>query len=460
MAARLGERGRVYALFALVTLACALGNLSQTAVNSMLLGIGAEFAVDASVSQWLTTAYMLVMGITVPTVAFLTRRLGTRRLFLLAQGVFFAGSIACMAAPAFAVLLVGRVLQGIASGIMLPFVQSIAMTRFPPGQNGTAMGIAGIALGFAPNVGPIMGGIAVESWGWRSFFALLVVLLALLLAATVLLVARDDEGQRSAAPDALSLVLSTLGFGGLLLAFSNASSMSVGSPLVWAPLVAGALFLAMFVARQNRIERPLIDLRVFRVPSFRVGFVVQNLLYGSFLGITLVVPLFVMGPCGGTAVDAGLVFVPAIAVALIFNPLAGALSDRLGARMVVLVSTCFLLAGSILMTLADESTPLWMLMAMNTVRAVGVSASIGPITAWSLAGLPREIMIDGSAFSATVRQACGALGTAVMVLLIALASGGDAAGGLTAGVLGCRLAFGFAALLAAGMLVTTWWKVR
>ena len=177
---RLSEKGHTYALFAIVVITCALGSLSQTATNSMLTGICAEFFIDAGEGQWLTTVYMLVMGITVPVVTFLARRMSVKRLVCLALGLFLAGSAVDLIARTFFTLVLGRVLQAVATGITLPLVQSLAMTRFPRERTGTTMGIAGIAMGFAPNIGPIIGGALVDSWGWRSFYGLLVGALVLL----------------------------------------------------------------------------------------------------------------------------------------------------------------------------------------------------------------------------------------------------------------------------------------
>ena len=452
---RLSERGHVYALFAIVVLATALGSLTQTVMNSMLEGVDADFGVTAAVGQWLTTAYMLVLGVTVPAVTWLSQRMPMRALVLTALGVFVVGAAVSGAAPCFEVLLGGRVLQAVAAGITLPVLQSIAMTRFPAGQNATAMGIAGIAMGFAPNIGPLIGGALVDSLGWRSFYVILLGILAALVLATVLLVPRSPAPARDARLDAPSLVLSTLGFGGLLLGFSEASSLGAAHPVVWASVAVGAACLALFVRRQRRVDDPLIDLRIFDSRRFRASFVAQNLLFASFMGITLIVPLFVQNLQGGTALEAGIVFIPATVAALLFNPLAGFLSDRVGVRRVTMAAAVLLAAGSLAMAFMDAGTPLWLMTLMQTVRGIGVSSLIGPFASWGLSKLPREVVMDGSAFFATARQACASLGTAVMVFLVTAAP----SLGVAAAV-GYQLAFGLSAALAVGVLAVTALRVR
>lgn len=176
----LSEKGHTYALFAIVVITCALGSLTQTVMNSMLTEVCDDFAIDAAQGQWVTTIYMLTMGVTVPVVTYLARRFSLKRLVYLALGFYLAGSVAGLFAPVFAVLIAARVLQAIATGITLPLVQSVAMTRFPRERTGTAMGIGGIAMGFAPNIGPLIGGALAGSWGWRSFYIILAGLLAVL----------------------------------------------------------------------------------------------------------------------------------------------------------------------------------------------------------------------------------------------------------------------------------------
>lgn len=458
MAMKLSEKGHVYALFVVVLLGCALGSLSQTAVNAMLEGFGADFGFDANVSQWFTTIYMLVLGITVPVVAYLSRRLSTRNLVYLALGFMFVGSAVAVFAWDFASLMVGRVLQAISAGITMPFIQTIAMTRFPENKRSTAMGIAGIAMGFAPNIGPTVGGALVDSFGWRSFFVLLGIGCVLLAIATVVTVERDAAPAGSAKLDFASLVLSTLGFGGALLSFSNAANFPLASPLVWAPLIVGVVCVAAFVLRQRRIDNPLINMGIFSSKQFVSGFIAQNFLFASFMGITLIVPMFVMNLQGGTALEAGMALLPAALVALFLNPLAGFSCDKFGVRPVAIVASVFLVAGSVAMVFIDEATPLWLTTVLQTIRAMGVSCLVGPYASWTMAKLPGQFMMDGSAFSVTARQATASLGTALMVFLVMAGEGLGAAAGIPA--LGFHLAFGASAVFAAGVLAVSVARAR
>lgn len=453
---KLSDRAQLLALFAIVTLATAFGSLSQTAVNSMLEAINAQLGLTSAVSQWLTTSYMLVVGVTVPVVTYLSARFSTKQLALISLGVFLAGSSICLVAPSFGVLVSGRVLQGVAAGITMPLLQAIAITKFPPQQVPVAMGVAGIALGFAPNIGPAIGGALVGAFGWRSFFVLLIAVTLVMIACVLLLIRGNDLAKRPAVLDVLSVLLSTVAFGGMLLGFSNAASLSFVSPLVWLPLILGVACLVLFLRRQSRIEHPLINLAIFESANFRASFWAQNFLFGSFMGITLIVPLFWMGACGGSPLESGLLFVPATISALFVNPLAGVLCAKLGARRVTIGAGVLLVIGATSMCFLTESAPFWLVAGTQLIRSMGVSASIGPWNSWGMIELPREIAMDGSSFTTAVRQAFGSMGTAIMMLLVVLV--GSAAVGSPA--LCYQLAFAFSAVCSMAVLAIAIWKVK
>lgn len=449
-------KGGAYSLFIVVCLAASIGGFTQTVMNAMLESVRMDLGIATSVGQWLTTVYMLVLGVTVPVVTWLSQRLSLKKIIYLALGFFLFGALIDFFAEPFLLLVVGRILQAIGAGIVIPILQAIALTRFPREKVGTMMGIAGIAMGFAPNIGPLIGGALVDAWGWRSFFLLLMGIVLVLLLATLLLI--EDEGRPAvdSSLDIVSFAMSALGFGGLLLGFSNAANMSVASPFVWVPLAFGVVFLVLFVRRQNAVECPLINMRIFKTYDYVISFVGQNLMHACFMGITLIVPLYVQNLCGGTAIEAGLVFVPATICALVLNPIAGIAADKVGIRPTVLVGSTLLTAGSVAMAFMDASTPLWLVTLLQTIRGAGVSITIGPFITLGMRNLPKELAMDGSAFFSTTRQVCASLGTAAMVFVITMVNASTG----TVSALAYQMAFGLSALFAVAFFVMTVWKVR
>lgn len=453
------SRAAVYALFALVTIGAALGNLSQTGLNAMLPAVMVDFGVDVDVGQWLATGYMLMLGVAVPVATYLMRRLSDRSFLLLSFGMFAVGSLADWVAPEFISMLIGRVLQAIAVGLAVPKMQTIAMTQFPPGKQATAMGVAGIALGFAPNIGPTVGGAMDYAFGWRSFFLLLFAISAVLFVLTLVLVKRSDSPDASARFETLSFIYSTLGFGGLLLGLSQASSYGLDSAWVWAPMIVGVVFLVLFIRRQRRIDQPLMDLRIFESRVFVDGLVAAMFVFACFMGITLVIPLYVVDVIGGTSLDAGLVILPTTVTALLVNPLSGVLADKTSPRLASLIFGTFLTVGSVLCVFIDEDTPLWLLSVYQTIRATGVSGLIGPLLTYALAGLKGPLIPHGSSAAVIIRQVAGTFGTAIMVLLVTLCAGMVGDGGFTA-AFPYQAAFAFAALMAVGAFGTIVLRVK
>ena len=189
---------------------------------------------------------------------------------------------------------------------------------------------------------------------------------------------------------------------------------------------------------------------VMRNRTYVTSMVGQCALFASFMGITLIVPLFVQNVCGLTALDAGIVFIPATILAVVFNPVGGILSDRIGPRPVIIGGGAFLTVGAVSMAFVSADTPLWLLTLMQTIRGIGVSSIIGPFISWGMSCLPGPLMNDGSIFFVTLRQCCASFGTALMMLLI---TGVSQLAFTGAAVLAYQLAFGFSALFSAVVLV-------
>lgn len=411
--------GKTYVLFALVVVGAGLGGMTQTALNTMAAVVLEDLGTDIGWGQWLTTLYIFTMGVAVPLASYVQRRFSVRTLLIVSFGLYLAGSLCDLAATNFAMLLIGRVLEALATGILMPLLQTIAMTRFPENRHGTAMGIAGISLGFAPNMGPVAGGALCDAVGWRAMFLILSVAAVALLAATLIAVRERDVKEPAAHLDWLSLVLSTFGFGGVLLGFTAGSNTPLSDALVWAPIIVGALCIIAFVARQRRLAHPLVNLRIFAHRAYRRAMGLQCLLYGCFMGMTLIIPLTIIDGAGHTAFEAGAVLFPGAFAALVFEPGAGAASDRFGVRKVAIFGAVFLSAGAVGIAFVPLSAPLWIFAALQALRCVGLTTLIPCTTAWGLGPLGEEgITPDGSAALIMMRQIVAALATACMIFIL------------------------------------------
>lgn len=450
-----GSKRYAYALFAIVVVGTGLGGMTQTALNTMADEVLADLHTDIGWGQWLATIYIFCMGAVVPLASFLQRRLSVRLLVLGAYGLYLIGSLCDFFAVDFAMLIIGRVLEALGTGVLMPLLQTIAMTRFPDNRHGTAMGIAGIALGFAPNVGPVVGGALCALWGWRAMFLILVVASAVLIVAAAVVVKERDAKDRAATLDVISIVLSTFGFGGLLLGFTAAANMDITAPLVWGPVCVGVICIVAFARRQRMLEAPLLDLRIFSHGEYRASVFVQCLLYGCFMGMTLLIPLTVIEGGGHSVFEAGLVLFPGALAALVFEPGAGMASDRFGPRKVAIFGGCFLVVGALMCAVVPLDAPLAFTAVGQLLRCVGLTTLIPTTTAWGLGVLGREgLTAHGSAGMIMLRQIAASLATAVMVFFVKWLSRAASA------AMGFHVALGFSALLAIACLVAAVLLIR
>ncbi len=453
-AATATRKGTV-ALFAILVLTAATGNLSQTALNTMLSNVVIDFGIGVDLGQWLTTIYMLSLGISVPLTGFLWKKISSRTYTILVLCLLLTGSIIDFITPWFWLMIVGRVMQATSAGFSMAVMQNVAMTGFASNKTATAMGIAGIAMGFAPNIGPTIGSIFVETIGWRWFFIVLAIVPVALMVATFAKVEKSSSPQGNIKLDLTSFVICAIGFGGILIGCSEASTSGIKSLMVWLPVALGVVFLVLFAKRQHKIQNPLIDLSIFEDSKFKAGFWMNNLLFGSFIGITLVMPLYIEGALGGTPADAGTALLPGAIAALIFNPLSGIVGDKIGKTKVMKIAVTILVIGSLLALTFNENSPIWYIALCQGVRGTGVSSSIGCTLAWLLEDLPREKVADGTSFSLVARQASASICTAVMVFIITYLTN------IYAGsMIAYTCAFGFSALLAIAMMILVFFRTK
>ncbi|UUZ80422.1 MFS transporter [Paenibacillus sp. P26] len=222
--------------------------LNQTLLNTALPQIMKDLSISANTAQWLTTGFMLVTGVLIPVSAFLIEKFSTRRLFITAMCLFASGTLMVAMAPNFPVLLFGRILQAVSDGLMLPLMQTIFLMIFPVKQRGSAMGMVGLVMAFAPAIGPTLSGWVVGNFSWRALFymifpiAVLIIIFASFMLENVTKVTRPKI-------DIMSIILSSLGFGGLLYGFSSAGNHTWNSSEVVIALFAGTVAIGLFIWR-------------------------------------------------------------------------------------------------------------------------------------------------------------------------------------------------------------------
>ncbi|KKB41191.1 Multidrug and toxin extrusion (MATE) family efflux pump YdhE/NorM [Bacillus thermotolerans] len=411
-----GEIKRVPLLIVLISGAF-VAILNQTLLATAFPHIMSDLHLDANTVQWLQSIFMLVNGIMIPITAFLIERFTTRRLFLFALGVFALGTLVCALAPGFAFLMIGRVLQAAGAGIIMPLMQTILFLIYPIEKRGAAMGLFGMVIAFAPAIGPTLSGWLVEHFSWRSLFYIIlpIAIIDVLLAYLIL---RNVTKQTFPKVDVLSIALSTLGFGGLLYGFSVAGS---GGWLHWEVLIAfavGSLTLVWFILRQLKLEKPILEFRIFQNKTFTLTTALGMVVFIAMIGGAVILPIFMQNMLGFTALESGLMLLPGAVVMGLMNPITGRIFDKFGAKWLVISGLAIVTVTTFMFTNLTPATTFAYLATVNAVRMLGVAMVMMPSTTAGLNQLPTHLLPHGTAMNNTMRQVAGAVGTALLVSIM------------------------------------------
>ena len=430
--------------------------LNQTVVSPALPSIMAEMSVDAATAQWLTTGFTLVNAIMVPVTAFLTDRFTTRRLFLASMILFTCGTALAAWGPNFPVLLAGRLVQAGGAGILMPLVMTVLMWTFPIDRRGTAMGVFGIVIAFAPAIGPTVAGVIIDQANWHIMFWIIAALCAVVIVFAGAVLERGGETNKDVTLDVVSVILSTLGFGGLLYGLSAIGSYGITADSV-AGVVIGVVALVFFFRRQLRMEQPMLQVRVLANRKFLIATIIVMLVQGALLAGGILIPIMLQSYMGMSATTSGIVLLPGAIVMGAMGPIAGRLFDKHGPRVLAVTGTGILALTTATFIFMGPGTGLVTLTVIYTVRLFSLSLVNMPISTWGMNALPDKLVNHGTSVQNTFRQVAGSLGTAIIVSTSTAAS--NAVAGSTdatsAGVFGIHMAFVVAtALCVIGFVLT------
>jgi EmrB/QacA subfamily drug resistance transporter len=395
--------------------------LNQTLLGTALPPIMADLQITESTVQWLQSIFMLVNGIMIPITAFLIERFTTRKLFLTAMGFFTIGTLTCALAPGFSFLLIGRVFQALGAGIMMPLMQTIMFLIFPLEKRGTAMGMFGLVIAFAPAVGPTLSGWLVDQFPWRSVFYV-VLPIAIINIITAYFLLKNVTKQTNPKVDMPSIILSTLGFGGLLYGFSVAGNVGWLSFQVAVSMVVGAVTLYLFITRQFKLKQPILQFKVFQYKTFAITTGLAMIVFVSMIGTAVILPLYMQNMLHFSALHSGLVLFPGAILMGIMNPITGRLFDKYGARWLAIIGFSILTVSTFMFTQLSLETSFTYLAVMNAIRMFAIAMVMMPVTTAGLNQLPNELIPHGTAVNNTFRQVSGSVGTAILVTVMVTAA--------------------------------------
>ncbi|MFD0898119.1 MDR family MFS transporter [Loigolactobacillus binensis] len=391
-----------------------LAYLNQTLMNVALPSIMRSFSISAAQGQWLSNGYMLVNGIMVPLTAYLIQRFTTRQLYLSAMGVFAFGTIVAGIAPTYFILISGRMIQAAGAGVIAPLMNVSIMNMYAADKRGTAMGWVGLALNFAPALGPTVSGYLVEQYNWRSLFYMIAPLIILdIIFATFML--RNLGATAKLKLNWSGVILSSIGLGSLLLGFSNAGSDPLLSKAVLGFSVFGAIIVALFVYQQVHIKDKLLNFAVFKNHNFIIAVIVNACLMMALYGGMLLLPLYMQNIMHYSAVYSGLAMLPGAVIIAIMSPISGRMYDQWGAKYLSFSGIIVLLIGTLLLSRVTLHSSFTFITTAQAIRQLGLSVVTMPIQTEAFNALPQAIIPDGSAMYTTIRQVAGSFGTALLI---------------------------------------------
>ena len=394
------------------------GMYSETALNIALPQLSLAFGVDISLTQWLVVGYMLAIGIVLPFASLLMKWFSARSLTVFALGAFLVGSLISGFASGFEIALTGRVIQGIGTGLVLPMMFAMVMEVIPPHKLGSAMGITALVIMFAPAIGPTLAGIIVGALSWRFIFFSF----ALVLVVGIIFALKFEVNPYELTKphlDVISVLLSCLGFGGIVFGVGVASLFGWLSAPVLVSLIVGIIALALYAKRQFAMQIPVLDLRAFSYQGFRVGAVCMMLNFGITLSAMYVLPQYYQNGMLIAVALTGIVMLPGGVVNALVSMFAGKIFDRIGARIPALCGFALSIVGAGLLMFATPESSLAYVICCHIIMMVGVPLAMSPCQTHALSSLPHKLSTDGSTILNTMQQVLGAVCTAIATNLLA-----------------------------------------
>ena len=407
-----------YGMIAILFIGAFVAFLNNTLLNIALPVIMNEFQVKPSVVQWLTTGYMLVNGIMIPASAFFVQKFTNRKLFLTAMTLFSLWvRFLQFSHRHLAVLVTARMIQASGSAMMMPLIMNVMLTAFPIERRGTAMGMFGLVMITAPAIGPTLSGWIVEHYSWRTLFEIILPF-AILTLIYAFIKLRNITPNRDMKLDVFSLILSSIGFGGLLYGFSSAGDKGWGcANCLWNNRV-GAIALLAFIVRQLRMDDPMLDFRIYKYPMFALSSVISIVLSVAMFSGMILTPLYVQTIRGISPFHSGILMLPGAIVMGIMSPITGRLFDKYGPKVLAIVGLIITIVTTYYLSRLEMDSGYYYIMMIYTVRMFGMSMVMMPIMTNGLNQLPMISNPHGTAMNNTLQQVSGAIGSAVLLTIM------------------------------------------
>lgn len=418
------------------------GVLCSTLMNTALPTFMRVFNVNSSTVQWLTNGYTLVNAIMIPTSAFFIKKFSFRHLFITFSSVFLIGTILGALANTFIMVIIGRMIQAIGTGMMMPLVNVLAMKYTTRSKQGAVMGIIGLAFNFSPIIGPTLSGVILEYFPWQYLFILILPFIILVVILSIWQLPQIETNQNPQF-DVPSLITISLGLLFLLSGFSNIGQTNfLTFPVIGFTLIGIAL-IAIFSILENKSTKPIINFEIFKHAQFTLATTINMLIVLTMYGNTILLPLMIQMILHKSPLVSGLALLPGAILTGFMSPVSGRLFDKYPIRRIVLTGVLIDCFGTFMQAVIDVNASVLMLTLGQLIRQLGLVLILIPIQTHALSAVPKEFLSDGVATFNTLRQIAASFGTAIIIAVITLAdkiitnSTTNQAVGIQAGFLAC-----------------------
>jgi EmrB/QacA subfamily drug resistance transporter len=393
--------------------------LDNTVVNVALPAIERDLHISISELEWIVTAYALVFAALLITGGKLADLLGRRKIFVAGLVVFTLSSLACGFAPNAGFLIGARAVQGVGAALMNPATLSIITATFPPRQRGTAIGIWAGVSALALAIGPLAGGLIVDNIGWNWIFFVNVPVGALGIVVSQFFIDESRDTSREQSVDVPGLLTSGGGLFALSYALIEGNSKGWTSPEILSLFAAAVVLLIGFVVLESRQRLPMLDLSLFRIPSFVGANIVALLVSLAMFGVFFFVSLYVQNILGYSPTKAGAIFLPMTLLIILIAPIAGRASDRIGSRWLMGGGMSILGVSLLLYQRVGLHSTFWTLLPAMVLGGIGMALTMSPMTSVAMGSVPVDKAGVGSGVLNSFRQVGGSLGIAVMGAILA-----------------------------------------
>ena len=409
-------------LLVLFTLATSTITIAQGIITTGVVYLMSDFSVSSTQAQWSYSAFLLVVGVMIPLSAFISRRFSSKTIFFFSLIIFLLGSVVCYFSNSLVVLIFGRILQAIGNGVLMPYVQILLLRIIPEEKWQTYMGLYGLVVAIAPVVGSFLGGFVITLYGWRALFSFFTISTLILIVLGLILV-KDNTPTQDYPLDIVSVILSVIGCGGVMLGFTNVADYGFAHYMVILPIIVGIIALILFVRRQPKLDNPLVNLSILKNRYFSVGTIFICMLFFALNGCTALVPIFIQGIAYNSAIISASVLFPGGLLIIAFNFIGPILTNRIGIKKVLIMGCILSIIGFGTMMFYTQDSSFEFMMITQSIRYIGAGLALMPATTWALTMVSDKVE-DGTAVNNTLRQIFAAIGSSMVVVMVAVLAGG------------------------------------